>query len=170
MAKYPFTYVHALIPTLFALPLVQCNVSHCENLRDELQAQKQKWGECETSLDCIKVFGSRGDCTGILSCDFSVNRKYRTEAERRVASLPEETVDCVQCQSPNCVGGKLDWCEPVTKQCMVVTELLGDAPDSETATGGVTSSGGSGGTTGGSGGTTGGSGGMSLGGTGGKSP
>jgi hypothetical protein len=157
MAKFPFTYVHALIPTLLALPLVQCNMSHCENMRDELHAQKIKWGECETSLDCIKIFGNRKDCTGIMSCDFSVNRKYREEAERRVASLPEETVDCIECQSPNCVQGKLDWCEPVTKQCMVITDLLDGSPDAPTATGGVTSTTNTGGMTSSSGGTGGGS-------------
>lgn len=136
MAKFPFSLVRVLLPALMALPLVQCDVSRCEKLRDELQAQKISWGECETSADCIKVFGSRKDCTGIMSCDFAVNRRYRQDAERRVASLPEESIDCIECQSPNCVRGDIGWCEPVTHQCIVITELVGGVPTTSTATGG----------------------------------
>lgn len=136
MAKFRFPLVRALLPALMAWPLVHCDVSRCERLRDELHAQKISWGECETSSDCIKVFGSEKDCTGIFSCDFAVNRVYRLDAERRVASLPEESVDCIECQSPNCVQGDIAWCEPVTRQCIVVTELIGGQPSSATATGG----------------------------------
>lgn len=107
-----------------ALPFASCNYSHCESLRDELFAQKLKWQQCESHLDCYKVFGNPGDCTGILSCDLAVNRNYRNEAERRIASLGEDTVDCMKCTKPNCVGGAITLCEPVTKQCVIVTEVL----------------------------------------------
>jgi len=74
-------------------------------LRDELTALKDSWTRCENDWDCIKFFGSPGDCTGILSCDFAGNRSFRLEAERRIASLPEETTDCTACSPPNCVSG-----------------------------------------------------------------
>lgn len=148
MAKYSLSLLRVLVPALAALPLLQCDVSHCEKMRDELSALKDKWGECETSLDCIKVFGNDKDCTGILSCDFAVNRSYRQEAERRIASLPEETVDCIECQPPNCVSGELSYCEPVTHRCIVITDLVEETPrlitdpeggKASSATGGMTS-------------------------------
>lgn len=153
MAKYSSTLVRVLVPALLALPLLRCDVSHCEKMRDDLTALKEKWGECETSLDCIKVFGNDKDCTGILSCDFAVNRMYRQEAERRVASLPEETVDCIECQPPNCVSGELSYCEPVTRRCIVITDLIGGSPGISTdPKGGMTSGGASSSSTGGTGG------------------
>ena len=103
---------------------VGCNNAQCENLRDELTKKKREWSRCESDLDCIKVLGNPGDCTGVMSCDFSVNRRSRLDAERRIASLPEDTVDCMECQSPNCVSGKITLCDIVTHQCLLVTEIL----------------------------------------------
>jgi hypothetical protein len=152
MAKFPFTLLRALIPVSMVLPLLHCDVSRCEKKRDELSALKDKWGPCDTSFDCIKVFGNDKDCTGILSCDFAVNRVYRQEAERRVASLPEETVDCIECQPPNCVSGDLAYCEPVTQRCIVITELLGGSPGIATEPRGGMASVGTGGMSAGGGG------------------
>lgn len=101
-----------------------CNTQHCEDLRDELFALKENWRKCETDLDCFIVGGNVKDCTGILSCNVGVNRAYRAEAERRIASLPEETVDCMVCKSPNCETGEITLCEPVTKSCIIVTKVL----------------------------------------------
>jgi len=111
-----------------------CNSAHCEDLRDELFALKQKWQACSADTDCILVGGNVKDCTGILSCNTAVNRMYRQEADRRIASLPEETVDCMVCKSPNCEEGMIVVCEPVTKACIIVTKVLeppdaGEEPD-----------------------------------------
>lgn len=109
---------------LVAVPGIQCNKASCENLRDELHAQKLEWQACEKDLDCVIVGGSTRDCSGIMSCNFAVHRQFRDEAERRVASLPEETQDCFECASPNCEEGSLPHCEPVSGRCIVVTELF----------------------------------------------
>jgi len=108
-----------------------CNTQHCEDLRDELTALKQKWQACQTDFDCILVGGNVKDCTGIFSCNTAVNKMHREDAERRIASLPEETVDCMVCKSPNCISGMITLCEQVTKTCIVVTEILdgGTTPD-----------------------------------------
>jgi hypothetical protein len=112
-------------PTLvLALLGVRCNSTQCETLRDELSVAKRQWSRCNSDLDCVKIGGNPGDCTGILSCDFAVNRSARLEAERRIASLPEETVDCSECTSPNCVGGEIPHCEPISGRCIVVSELI----------------------------------------------
>jgi uncharacterized membrane protein YgcG len=119
------------LPNLFALACgvwltMSCNNANCEHLRDELFAKKTTWQECVRDEDCIKVGGNGKDCTGILSCDFAVNRVYRDAAERRVASLPQESVDCTECSTPNCVAGDIAMCEPVTHQCIIVTGILDD--------------------------------------------
>jgi hypothetical protein len=106
-----------------------CNVSHCEDLRDELSALKQKWQACQTDFDCTIVGGNVKDCTGILSCNTAVNKLHRLEAERRIASLPEETVDCVLCKSPNCVDGIIPLCDQTTKTCIIVTEIIEPPPE-----------------------------------------
>jgi hypothetical protein len=111
-----------------ALLTVQCNRANCEELRDELFAEKLTWQDCEVDQDCAILGGSTRDCTGILSCNFAVNVRHRDRAERRVASLPEETADCYECASPNCVSGDIALCEPITKTCMIVTRIV-DIPD-----------------------------------------
>jgi hypothetical protein len=133
-----------LIP--FALFGTRCNNAECESLRDELTALKDTWTRCDNDLDCIKFFGNPADCTGILTCDFSGNRAYRLEAERRIASLPEETTDCTGCSSPNCVSGAISWCEPVSKRCMIVTGFIDGGADQGTAGTGGSAGSGSGGT------------------------
>jgi hypothetical protein len=136
----------------FALLGVRCNTPECEAKRDELWALKDAWTRCEHDLDCVKILGNSGDCSGVLTCDFAANRSSRLEAERRLASLPEETTDCTHCISPNCVSGVITLCEPVSQRCMLVTEVRDGGTISE-GKGGTTSEG-SGGTTGeGSGGT-----------------
>lgn len=120
----------SLLGLLAVLLVPGCNVTNCENLRDELFAEKLKWQACESDDDCIKVGGSGQDCTGILSCDLALNRRYRAEADRRIASLPEETADCMACQSPNCVEGDVALCERVTRQCIIVTEIIARQPAS----------------------------------------
>jgi hypothetical protein len=106
-----------------------CNVAHCEDLRDELSAAKQGWQKCEVDSDCTIVGGNTKDCTGIFSCNTAVNRVHREEAERRIASLPEETVDCVSCKGPNCISGIIPLCDQATKTCIIVTEIIEPPPD-----------------------------------------
>lgn len=115
---------------LFALSAIQCNNAICEDLRDELYQLKLDWGRCDSDDDCIKIPGNPGDCTGVLTCDLAINKANRINAERRILSLPEETVDCVQCVSPNCPAGNITVCEQRTGQCIIVTEVI---PAGETA-------------------------------------
>lgn len=127
------------IPTLLALlsltslGLLQCNRSNCEDLRNELTAQKTEWSKCSRNEECVIVGGNTGDCSGILSCNFAVHRVHRLTAERRVASLPEESVDCMACNSPNCESGDLAFCEPVSGRCMIVTDLVEPEAEGEEA-------------------------------------
>jgi hypothetical protein len=124
MAKYR-SLGGILGPTLLlALLGAGCNNTQCENLRDELWRKKQEWSRCSAHTDCMKILGNPGDCTGIMSCNFAVNLKSRLEADRRIASLPEETVDCTECTSPNCVAGNIALCEPTSGRCILVTEIL----------------------------------------------
>jgi hypothetical protein len=113
-----------------ALLIMSCNVQHCESLRDDLSAEKQKWQTCQADSDCTIVGGNTKDCTGILYCNTAVNRVHREEAERRIASLPEETVDCVECKGPNCISGTIPLCDQVTKTCFIVSEIINPSPDS----------------------------------------
>jgi len=112
------------IAAILSLSSLQCNHENCEELRDELTTLKNRWAECTRSEECIVVGGNTADCTGVLSCNFAVHRQYRLEAERRVASLPEDTVDCMVCNSPNCESGNLPFCEPVSGRCMILTKLI----------------------------------------------
>lgn len=122
MTRYRRRLLFLLFPV--ALLGVRCNSAECESKRDELWALKDRWTQCQSDLDCVKILGTPGDCTGILSCDFAINRVNRLEAERRMASLPEETVDCTSCSGPNCVSGLITLCEPVSQRCILVTSIL----------------------------------------------
>jgi hypothetical protein len=133
MAKHRSVLGGILGPTLLlGLLGLGCNSAQCESLRDELTRAKHQWAKCSAHSDCVKIGGNPGDCTGIMTCNFAVNRKSRLEAERRVASLPEETVDCTECTAPNCVVGDIAFCEPTSGQCIVVTDVVdGGAMPSE---------------------------------------
>ena len=113
-----------------ALLTTSCNVQHCETLRDDLSAQKQTWQTCQADSDCTIVGGNTKDCTGIFYCNTPINRVHREEAERRIASLPEETVDCIECKGPNCISGTIPLCDQVTKTCIIVTDTVSSPPDS----------------------------------------
>jgi hypothetical protein len=95
----------------------------CTRLRNDTNATKQIWGACDPDAiePCIKVFGNVKDCTGVLSCDFAVNPVYREQAEQAVQTIAGESQGCYQCATPNCVEGDYVWCEPITRQCLVVT-------------------------------------------------
>ncbi len=108
----------------FALAALNCDNAQCRELRDELFKLKRGWQACTNSFDCIIVGGNQKDCSGVMSCDFAVNRQFRDQAEERVARLPTESVDCHECSNPNCETGKLPYCEPVTHQCVIIDQLL----------------------------------------------
>jgi uncharacterized membrane protein YgcG len=164
MKKQQQTTSHCMLIVTAVLAMfgTQCNKAHCEDLRDDLFALRRSWQTCQQHSDCILVGGNPADCTGILSCNLAVNRGKRLEAERRIASLPEETLDCMECQSPNCARGDMTYCEPVTHLCIVVTDIVdldagvlkmdlsppgtGGRSSSSTGTGGSRSSLGTGGT------------------------
>jgi hypothetical protein len=95
----------------------------CTKLRSDTYATKQVWGACDPDAPepCILVPGNVKDCTGVLSCDFAVNPSYRTDAEQAVQTIAGKSQGCYQCATPNCVNGMYAWCEPVTRQCLVVT-------------------------------------------------
>jgi hypothetical protein len=142
---------------LSGFALVDCENANCESLRDDLYAQKLSWQECRTSADCQLVGGNGLDCTGIMSCNMAINVRFRKEAERRIASLPEETVDCKKCGSPNCPEGDIPYCDQVNHRCLVVKEIIDTGPPNmgfggrpetggEAGVGGEAASGGSSGT------------------------
>jgi hypothetical protein len=126
MKKHQQTTSHCMLIVTAVLAMLgtQCNKAHCEDLRDDLFALRRSWQTCRENSDCILVGGNPADCTGILSCNLAVNRGKRLEAERRIASLPEETLDCMECQSPNCEKGDMVYCEQVTHLCIVVTDII----------------------------------------------
>jgi len=125
MVKIAFSSLR-LLPLTFVLglPLTQCNVDNCEKKRDELSVIKHTWERCDRDVDCLIIGGNTSDCTGVLACNLAVNRLYRDQAERRIASLPEETVDCVRCASPNCPEGELAVCEPISHECIIVKDVI----------------------------------------------
>ena len=66
----------------------------------------------------------------MLTCDFAVNPRYRAEAEQAVYSIGERSQGCYLCATPNCVSGALAYCEPVSRRCIVITDLLEAGPSS----------------------------------------
>ena len=112
------------------LSLTACGESaSCAKLRNDTYAIKQTWAACDPNdpYPCIKVLGNPRDCTGVLACDFAVNPHHRIEAEQTVLTIAEHSQGCYLCAIPGCVSGDLTWCEPVSRQCQVVTRLIGDS-------------------------------------------
>ena len=132
-----------------SLLLVSCDKENCETLRDELYTQKLSWQACRVDSDCEIIGGNTSDCTGILSCNLAVNSHFVLEAERRIASLPEETVECHRCGSPNCPEGEIAYCDPAYRRCVIVKAFIdggkpaaGFAPGGAPGTGGFSGEGG----------------------------
>jgi hypothetical protein len=84
----------------------------CSQLRQDTYAQLHQ---------CIFVAGNPKDCTGVLTCEFAVNRKFRPDAELTVASIGEQSQGCYLCAVPNCITAGDPYCEPVTRECIVVS-------------------------------------------------
>jgi len=98
----------------------------CTKLRNDLYATKEKWDACDPAdgpTACIKVSGNTRDCTGVLSCDFAVNPHHRAEAEQQVLTVGQQSQGCFLCATPNCIGGDIAYCEPISRRCIIVTTL-----------------------------------------------
>jgi hypothetical protein len=103
---------------------ITCDNADCEKLRDDLYADRLRWETCETDEDCELVGGNTLDCSGIFSCNVGINSRFVKDAQRRIASLPEESVDCHKCGSPNCPQGNIVVCDPHYNRCIVLEELI----------------------------------------------
>src|SRR5579864_2495392 len=107
-------------------PVAACgDSSSCNSLRTSLYSQKLAWGACDPSNtdECIKVPGNPKDCTGVLSCDFAVTRSKREAAEQAVLTAGQQSQGCYLCATPNCVSGDIAICEPVTRECILITSI-----------------------------------------------
>jgi hypothetical protein len=98
----------------------------CTALRNDTYAAKETWDACNPADGpgaCIKVPGNTKDCTGVLSCDFAVNPVHRAEAEQAVETIAQRSQGCYLCATPNCIGGDITYCEPVSRRCILVSEI-----------------------------------------------
>ena len=79
---------------------------------------------------CIFIPGNPKDCTGVLTCEFAVNRKYRADAELAVYTIGEQSQGCYLCAIPECISGELGYCEPVSRSVRPCLDLgrRGDSP------------------------------------------
>jgi hypothetical protein len=112
----------------------------CDSLRNSTYTSLQTWQACDPQdpTSCIYQPGNPKDCTGVLSCDFAVNPIHRAEAEEAVQTIGQKSQSCYLCATPNCIQGSIPWCEPVSRRCMLVTQLLdGGTPVSVPAEGGA---------------------------------
>jgi hypothetical protein len=115
------------IGALVALSIAACGeTADCKNLRETTYASKRSWDACDPNEQnpCIKVPGNQKDCTGVLTCDFAVNRHYRDLAEMAVYKIGEQSQGCFHCAVPNCIAGEIPYCEPVSQRCIIVTEVI----------------------------------------------
>lgn len=119
------------------LATTQCDHSQCDDMRDKLAGLKDTWQACLNDADCVVVGGNSKDCTGILSCNFAIHRLHRNEAERVVASLPEDTLDCTECSPPSCIGGSTAHCDTATAHCSTDTVVPAPVPSSSSTASGA---------------------------------
>jgi len=116
----------------------------CSQLRQTTYGDKLAWGACDPALpdpndQCIFVAGNPKDCTGILTCEFAVNRNFREVAELAVASIGEQSQGCYLCAVPNCITAGDPYCDPVSRECLVVSGFTsGGQPFGNTEDAGTT--------------------------------
>jgi len=112
----------ALLVVLMALALSQCgDKARCDQLRDDTYEKRRAWAQCDSDDDCFPLAGNPRDCTGVLSCPFAVNRRFREDAERLTLTIGEDSVDCHVCAVPNCNGSSEAHCDPFSHQCLMET-------------------------------------------------
>ena len=99
----------------------------CTQLRNTTYSTLQTWQACDPAdpEPCIMVGGNSKDCTGVLTCDFAVNPHYRMQAEQAVLTIGQQSQTCFLCAVPNCAGGVLGTCEPVSRRCILSPIALG---------------------------------------------
>ena len=117
------------IGALVSLSIAACGeTADCKNLRETTYANKRTWDACDPNETnpCIKVPGNQKDCTGVLTCDFAVNRPFRDQAELAVYKIGEQSQGCFLCAVPNCIAGEIPFCEPVSRRCIIISQLLDD--------------------------------------------
>jgi len=98
----------------------------CTNLRETTYADLETWQACEPGgppSQCLIEPGNSKDCTGVLTCDFAINPKYRAEAEQRVYSIGQDSQGCYLCAVPNCISAQLAICEPISRRCLGVSAV-----------------------------------------------
>lgn len=117
------------VPLASSTSLEACGESgSCTQLRETMYASKATWDACDPTIQnpnaqCIFVPGNPNDCTGVLTCEFAVNRKFRAEAEMAVYTIGQQSQGCYRCAIPECIAGELGYCEPVSRRCIVVTNF-----------------------------------------------
>jgi hypothetical protein len=105
----------------------------CTQLRSETYANKAIWDACDPTIpnpndQCIFIPGNPKDCTGVLTCEFAVNRKYRADAELAVYNIGQQSQGCYLCAVPDCIAASFGYCEPVSRRCIVVTSFSNGEP------------------------------------------
>jgi hypothetical protein len=98
----------------------------CASTRASTYNALEIWQAC-TPGDvnaCIIEPGNPKDCTGVLTCEFAVNPRYRAAAEEAMLSIGEQSRGCYQCSIPNCLSGSTAYCEPVSKRCLVLGDVV----------------------------------------------
>lgn len=99
----------------------------CVDLRNATFDKLRGWQGCATDDDCIQVAGSKNDCTGVLACNFAVNKTARVEAEQAVLATASASVVCGVCPQPTCADGKVLACEPQSGLCIIRTDAAAGA-------------------------------------------
>lgn len=92
----------------------------CEQLRQTEYANLSTWQDCDPDAvptQCLQIAGNPKDCTGVLACDFAVNAAHRADAEWAVLVSGQQSQGCYLCAVPNCIGGDLAYCEPISHRC-----------------------------------------------------
>ena len=98
----------------------------CTNLREATYASLETWQACDPAGpadQCIIEAGNPKDCTGVLSCDFAINPKYRAEAETMVYAIGQQSQGCYLCAVPNCITAEIGYCEPISRRCLGVSAV-----------------------------------------------
>jgi hypothetical protein len=127
----------AVLLSLVGLPAITClsvatgaagcgEGAACDQLRSSTLSNLESWESCDPNDPeaCIVIPGNPRDCTGVLACDIAVNPHHRGDAEQAVLSIAQQSQSCFLCAVPNCAGGSAAWCEPVTRRCMLVAQVL----------------------------------------------
>jgi hypothetical protein len=123
------TIAPALLVVLMALALSRCgDKGRCDQLRSDTYEKRRAWAQCVVDEDCFAMAGNPRDCTGVLSCPFAVNWRYREDAERVMLTIGEDSVDCHVCAVPNCNSSNVAHCEPLSHQCLLFDLLDASTP------------------------------------------